>query len=146
MAETKTTKKTETTAKAEPKKVAPKTTTAKATTAKATTAKKTSTKATTEAKKTPAKVEEVKVEVVKETVQEAKEPAKKASAKKANGPMLKITLVKSASGRLEKQRRTLEALALRKIGHSTVKPDNAQTRGMIFVVKHLVSVESVKEN
>lgn len=141
MAETKTTKKTETTAKAEPKKVAPKTTTAKATTAKATTAKKTSTKSTTEAKKTPAKVEEVKVEVVKETVQEAKEPAKK-----ANGPMLKITLVKSASGRLEKQRRTLEALALRKIGHSTVKPDNAQTRGMIFVVKHLVSVESVKEN
>lgn len=139
MAETKTTKKTETTAKAEPKKVAPKTT-AKATTAKATTAKKTSTKATTEAKKTPAKVEEVKVEVVKEVVQ-AKEPAKK-----ANGPMLKITLVKSASGRLEKQRRTLEALALRKIGHSTVKPDNAQTRGMIFVVKHLVSVESVKEN
>lgn len=135
MAETKTTKKTETTVKAEPKKVAPKTTTAKATTAK-----KASTKATTEAKKAPAKVEEVKVEV-KEVVQEAKEPAKK-----ANVPMLKITLVKSASGRLEKQRRTLEALALRKIGHSTVKPDNAQTRGMIFVVKHLVSVESVKEN
>jgi len=45
-----------------------------------------------------------------------------------------------------KQQRTIEALGLRKIGSETVKPDNAQTRGMIFVVKHLVSVESVKEN
>jgi len=61
-------------------------------------------------------------------------------------PMLKITLVKSASGRLEKQKRTLEALGLTKINSVTVKPDNAQTQGMIFVVKHLVKVESVKEN
>lgn len=125
MAETKTTKKTETTAKAEPKKVAPKTT----------------------------KTAEAKAPVVAEAKTEAKAPAvaeqkteAKAPAKKTNVPMLKITLVKSASGRLEKQRKTLEALALRKIGNTTVKPDNAQTRGMIFVVKHLVSVESVKEN
>ena len=59
-------------------------------------------------------------------------------------PMLKITLVKSASGRLVKQQRTLEALGLTKI--NSVKPDNAQTRGMIVVVEHLVKVESVKEN
>ena len=65
---------------------------------------------------------------------------------KTTVPMLKIKLVKSASGRLEKQKRTLEALGLSKINSETVKPDNAQTRGMIFVVKHLVSVESVKEN
>lgn len=119
-----TTKKTETTAKAEPKKVAPKTTTK------------------TAVKKAPvAKTAEEKAPAVAEQKTEAKAPAKK-----TNVPMLKITLVKSASGRLEKQRRTLEALALRKIGNTTVKPDNAQTRGMIFVVKHLVSVESVKEN
>ena len=67
-----------------------------------------------------------------------------ATKKKAAG--LKIKLVKSFSGRLVKQQRTLEALGLRKIGSETLKPDNAQTRGMIFVVKHLVTVESVKEN
>lgn len=148
MAETKTTKKTETATKAEPKKVAPKTTAVK--TAKATAPKATATKTvktTTATKKAPAKTAEVKVEEkVEVKVAEAKAPAKKAPAKKAVGPMLKIKLVKSASGRLEKQQRTLEALGLRKIGNETVKPDNAQTRGMIFVVKHLVNVESVKEN
>ena len=57
--------------------------------------------------------------------------------------MLKITLVKSGYGRLQKQTRTLEALGLRKTNSSTLKPDNACTRGMIFVVKHLVKVEEV---
>lgn len=56
---------------------------------------------------------------------------------------LKITLVKSGSGRLEKQTRTLEALGLRKTNSTTIKPDNACTRGMIFVVKHLVKVEEI---
>ena len=60
--------------------------------------------------------------------------------------MVSIKLVKSANGRLAKQKKTLEALGLHKINSVTVKPDNAQTRGMIFVVKHLVEVESVKEN
>ena len=65
---------------------------------------------------------------------------------KTAAPMLKIKLVKSASGRLAKQQKTLVALGLTKINSETVKPDNAQIRGMIFVVKHLVTVESVKEN
>lgn len=69
--------------------------------------------------------------------------AKKTSTKKAKTQMLKVTLVKSASGRLEKQSRTLEALGLKKINSSNVVPDNACTRGMIFVVKHLVKVENV---
>ena len=64
--------------------------------------------------------------------------------KKANGPMIKVTLVKSGSGRLEKQIRTLKALGLNKTNSSNIVPDNAATRGMIFVVKHLVSVEEVK--
>ena len=58
--------------------------------------------------------------------------------------MLKVTLVKSASGRLIKQQRTLEALGLHKTNSSNIVPDNAAIRGMIFVVKHLVTVEKVK--
>ena len=57
---------------------------------------------------------------------------------------LKITLTKSLIGRLENQKRTCEALGLRKIRQTVIKPDNAQIRGMIFVVKHLVEVEEVK--
>ena len=48
--------------------------------------------------------------------------------------MIKITLVRSTSGRLAKQQKTVEALGLRKIGQSVVKKDNECTRGMIFVV------------
>ena len=58
--------------------------------------------------------------------------------------MLKVTLVKSASGRLAKQQKTLVALGLTKLNVEVVKPDNAAIRGMLFVVKHLVKVEEVK--
>ncbi|MDR0425581.1 MAG: 50S ribosomal protein L30 [Clostridiales bacterium] len=54
---------------------------------------------------------------------------------------VEITLIKSVIGRLDKQKRTVEALGLKRIGHSVVKPDNEATRGMIFVVKHLVEVK-----
>lgn len=57
--------------------------------------------------------------------------------------MIKITLVKSTSGRLAKQQKTVQALGLRKIGQSVVKKDNDCTRGMIFVVKHLVEVSEL---
>ena len=63
---------------------------------------------------------------------------------KTKGPMLKVTLVKSGSGRLENQIKTLRALGLNKTNSSNIVPDNKATRGMIFVVKHLVSVEIVK--
>lgn len=53
---------------------------------------------------------------------------------------IKITLVRSVSGRLEKQKRTIQALGLSKIGQSVVKKDNDCVRGMIFTVKHLVEV------
>lgn len=53
---------------------------------------------------------------------------------------IKITLVRSTSGRLAKQQKTVEALGLRKIGQSVVKNDNECIRGMIFAVKHLVEV------
>ena len=57
---------------------------------------------------------------------------------------LKITLVKSVSGRLEKQIKTVEALGLKKINSSVIREDNDSVRGMIFVVKHLVKVEEVE--
>ena len=155
MAETKKTTETKTVKSSEKatatKAAAPKkTTTTKTATPKATAEKKTTTakkaaapKATA-AKKTTAKaVEAVKVEEVK--VEAPKAEKKVAPApKKANGPMIKVALVKSGSGRLEKQIRTLKALGLNKTNSSNIVPDNAATRGMIFVVKHLVSVEEVK--
>ena len=57
---------------------------------------------------------------------------------------LKITLVKSVNGRLEKQIKTVQALGLKKLHSSVVREDNEATRGMIFVVKHLVKVEEVE--
>ena len=56
---------------------------------------------------------------------------------------LKITLIKSTIGRLEKQQKTVQALGLKKIGSSVIHNDNPAVRGMIFVVKHLVTVEEV---
>ncbi len=57
---------------------------------------------------------------------------------------LKVTLVKSTISSLKKHKATVEALGLRKIGQSVVKKDNDAMRGMIFTVKHLVSVEEIK--
>lgn len=53
---------------------------------------------------------------------------------------LKIKLVRSTIGTLPKQRKTVEALGLRKIGHTVEMADSVQVRGMIEVVKHLVEV------
>jgi large subunit ribosomal protein L30 len=52
-----------------------------------------------------------------------------------------ITQKRSAIGRPPVQRRTLRALGLRRIGHSVVKPDSRELRGMIFTVQHLVEVQ-----
>ena len=57
---------------------------------------------------------------------------------------LRITLNKSTIGCLKDQIKTVEALGLRKIRHSVVKPDNPAIRGMIFKVKHMVSVEEIE--
>ena len=58
---------------------------------------------------------------------------------------LKITLKKSPISSIQKHVRTIEALGLRKIGQSVLKPDNACTRGMVFAVKHMVTCEEVAE-
>ncbi|NEG69640.1 50S ribosomal protein L30 [Bifidobacterium choloepi] len=56
---------------------------------------------------------------------------------------LKITLVHGVCGANPKQRATVQSLALRKIGQSTVREDTKAVRGMIDVVRHLVTVEEV---
>lgn len=64
-------------------------------------------------------------------------------ANNTNGK-IKVTLVKSTIGCLEKQKKTVQALGLHKIRSSAIHGDNAAIRGMIFVVKHLVKVEPVE--
>lgn len=65
-------------------------------------------------------------------------------ANKEKTAKIRVTLVKSTIGCLEKQKRTVQALGLGKIRSSAVHEDNAAIRGMIFVVKHLVKVEPVE--
>ena len=57
---------------------------------------------------------------------------------------LKITLVKSLNGRLEKHIATAESLGLRKIGQVTIQPDNEQTRGKIAKIGYLLQVTEVE--
>ncbi|HHU90185.1 MAG TPA: 50S ribosomal protein L30 [Clostridiaceae bacterium] len=56
---------------------------------------------------------------------------------------LRITLKKSTIASKEDQKATVVALGLRKIGQSVVQKDNAQIRGMINKVSHLVEVEEL---
>lgn len=56
---------------------------------------------------------------------------------------LKITLVKSTIGAVPKNKKTVEALGLKKIGASVECPDNKAVRGMIQQVRHLVKVEEI---
>lgn len=54
---------------------------------------------------------------------------------------IKVKLVRSKIGKTQKQKRTVEALGLRKIGQVVEKEDTPQIRGMINVVSHMVQVE-----
>ena len=56
---------------------------------------------------------------------------------------LEITLVRSVIGTKPDQRKTVEALGLRRIRHAVVQPDRPEIRGMIARVSHLVEVREV---
>jgi large subunit ribosomal protein L30 len=56
---------------------------------------------------------------------------------------LRVTQVKSMIGGTSTQRDSLRSLGLKRIGHSVVKPDRPEFRGMIKTVRHLVAVEEV---
>ena len=57
---------------------------------------------------------------------------------------LRIELVKSLNGRLEKHIATAQSLGLRKIGQVTIQPDNDQTRGKIAKISYLLQVTQVE--
>ena len=58
---------------------------------------------------------------------------------------IKITQVRSGIGRPLRQKRTLEALGLRKMQHSVEKAATPQILGMVAKVQHLVSIEEIAE-
>jgi large subunit ribosomal protein L30 len=54
-----------------------------------------------------------------------------------------VTLVRSQIGIKPKQRGTLRALGLGKIGSTNTLPDRPEVRGMIARVPHLITVEEL---
>lgn len=54
---------------------------------------------------------------------------------------IEVKLVKSLVGCKKDQIATAKALGLRKIGDTTVQPDNPATKGKIFKISHLVEVK-----
>lgn len=57
---------------------------------------------------------------------------------------LKITQVKSLSGRIQRHRDTIRALGLLRMHHTVVHNDTPQIRGMIKAVDFMVKVEEVE--
>ena len=56
---------------------------------------------------------------------------------------IKVTLVRSKIGIKPKQRGTLRALGLNRIGSTNTLPDRPEVRGMIARVPHLIRVEEL---
>jgi large subunit ribosomal protein L30 len=56
---------------------------------------------------------------------------------------LRVTWKKSAIGYKADQKRTIEALGLRRLGHSVEHGDNRAVRGMLTKVRHLVEVTEI---
>ncbi|KEI73196.1 MULTISPECIES: 50S ribosomal protein L30 [Endozoicomonas] len=55
--------------------------------------------------------------------------------------MIKVTLLKSTSGRLESHKACVRGLGLRRIRHTVEVEDTPAVRGMINKVSYLVRVE-----
>jgi large subunit ribosomal protein L30 len=56
---------------------------------------------------------------------------------------IRITYVKSKIGKSERQKRTLEALGIRKLNHSVEHEATPQILGMVVKVRHLVKIENI---
>ena len=56
---------------------------------------------------------------------------------------LRVTQVRSTISHIGRNRATVRALGLRRIGDSVVVPDNPATRGMVRQVRFLVEVEEL---
>ena len=73
---------------------------------------------------------------------QAKAKPKKAAAKpkKAAAKTVTIKLTKSPIGFNRNQATVVQSIGLRKINHAVTLADTPETRGMIFKVRHLVTV------
>ncbi|CAM2781811.1 MULTISPECIES: 50S ribosomal protein L30 [Dermacoccus] len=56
---------------------------------------------------------------------------------------LQVTQIRSEIGGKPQHRETLRSLGLKRIGHTVVKEDRPEFRGMVRAVAHLVTVEEV---
>jgi large subunit ribosomal protein L30 len=56
---------------------------------------------------------------------------------------IRITQIKSKIGKPERQKRTLEALGIKKMHHSVEHEATPQILGMVVKVQHLVKVEEI---
>jgi len=56
---------------------------------------------------------------------------------------IKITQVKSVIDRSERQKKTIEALGLKKINHSVEVEATSAIIGMVRKVNHLIAVENI---
>jgi large subunit ribosomal protein L30 len=65
------------------------------------------------------------------------------SAARQKDRLLRITLTKSPIGYSYRQKRTVQALGLRRMHQTVEQKDTPVVRGMIAKVKHLVTVEEV---
>ena len=64
----------------------------------------------------------------------------KAKQAKNSGKTVTVTLVKSPIGFQKVQGKVAEGMGLRRLNHSVMLKDTPETRGMIFKVRHLVTV------
>ena len=56
---------------------------------------------------------------------------------------VKVTQVRSALDRGARQRGTIRALGIRRVGQTVVHEDRPEIRGMIRAVRHLVEIEEI---
>ena len=58
---------------------------------------------------------------------------------------LRVTQIKSTISHIARNRATVRALGLKRIGHTVEIPDNPATRGMVRAVRFLVTVDEVSD-
>lgn len=59
----------------------------------------------------------------------------------ATSKKLKVTLVKSMSGRLKNHQKSVRGLGLRRMNQSVVVDDTPQNRGMINAAQYMLKIE-----
>ena len=59
---------------------------------------------------------------------------------------LRVTQTKSTISHIARNRATVRALGLKRIGHTVEIPDNPATRGMVRAVRFLVTVEEIGDS